>query len=393
MAITITAIGTTLQISVLDEDFRQVQDFLRSSLSRGDLTGRFDRYNILRYTGGKLVSSSARAARPLLPELADSGTFDTCYRPPKDSASTYDGPQQRDDYGNVAMEFLGRPGPSFYYDFQEDEITEAQVIAAATAGGWPPVNWPYSRYSRDLCFSPWLTIPGAAQKVWVDQPCVARLTAMGMGALTFSSVGEESVQIAGANTHYGYTLIDNTLHDRNLHPNRFALVVDTNPILYADEFANTNPNIKDPVTGATAPYRSWKVLKEKAFHCGQRQSIKLAAEVALQGGRYYNFSFKYRDGSIRGWVGDGGALLGPTFLPEPWPSGSLLTRDATVDANWQAEYTARFSAGYFGGIGWWPKMPFVSLWESAGLSVELFYNRASAYRTTSTDPDFYLKHG
>lgn len=392
MPITLNPLGTTLQVSIIDANFEEIQNFLRSGVLRQDLASRFSRYQILRYTGGQLVSAQARAALPLLDELCDTGVFDTCYRPPKNSISCYDGALEQDDYGNVAMELLGRPGPSFYYDFQEDGITEAQVVAAATAGGWPPVNWPYSRYPRDLCFSPWLTIPGASVKVWVDQPCVARIFGTALGALTFSPVGETSVQIAGANVGYGYTLIDNVLHERNFFPNRFALIVDTNPKLYTDEFANSNANIKDPVSGATAPYVSWKLVKEKTFHSGQRQSYKLAAEVALKGHRYYNFSFKYRDGSIRGWVGDGGALAGPTFLPEAWPAGSLLTRDATVDANWQAQYTAAYSAGYFGGIGWWPRMPFVSLWENSGLSVELFYNRSSAYRSTSTDPDFYLKH-
>lgn len=385
MPITLTAIGTTLQVSVIDEDLKLVQNLLRSGLVSADLVGFFGRYHILRYTGGRLVSSNFLTNLPLEPEHYNNGTFDAVYRYKSDGASPYTEALAKSDYSNYAMELLGKPGPSFYYDFQEDEIDESTLVGIA---GWPPTRWPYTIHPRDLCFSPWLTVPGASKKVWVDAPCVARITATALGSTTFSQVGQDSARRAGAVSTFDYTNIDDVLHGRDQFPIRMALIADTNPKLYSDEFVNTNSNIKDPKTGVTATRCTWKVVKEKTFYSGQRQSYKMCAEIALKGRRYYNFSLKMRDGGIRGCVLD---LLGvPTFYGLTWPCNSSFGRDGVLDATWLADYTATYAAPS-ALFGWFPLLNFVNLWENTNISVEFFYNRSSAYRTTSTDADFLTK--
>lgn len=401
MAVTLTALGSTLVVSVLDDNFETLQDLFRSGILRTDFTGQFDRYHLLRYTGGKLVSASASSHPLLNQEHWKATNVDMTFRYGKDD-NTYTGAQgvwdaaaadPADGWDRQAMELLGRPGPSLYYQWQEDGLDEAVVMAGVA--GWPPAYWPINRYPAHLCFSPWLTIPGASVRVYVDEPCVARLHGTARGALNFSTLGRYT-QEGAANgamptvTGYVQQFIDDEVNRREFFLYRLGLIADTNPKLYADEFTNTNINIVDPAAGTTAPYVSWRVVKEKGFYAAQRQEFKLAAEVALKGRRWYNFSFKYRDGGIRGWVRQD-IIAGPTWDPGIWGVHANTTNDINEAPLWRAarDLTYPPPAGFnYRDIGALPQM---NLWESGSINVELHYGRSTAYSIDSSAAEFTSK--
>lgn len=281
------------------------------------------------------------------------------------------------DWSQLAREVLGRPGPSFIFQWQEDGIAEASVLAAC-ANNWPPSFWQSSPASDDWCLSPWLTVPNACIRVYVPEKCVARISCAARGDLTFSAVGHQILVDSGGGVNtFDITYIDKQVHFRDRLPMRFGIVVDTNPDLYDDEFANTNVNIKQG--GGTAPYVSWKVLEDKTFYSGQHQSYALDEEVALKGGRWYNFRFTFRDPSIRGCVYDTGATTW-------WYSGAWYSLiEAQNWPNWDATWLAladRLSDAQG------PGLPGLILWETADIQVEFFYGRSTANIYNSNSSEF-----
>lgn len=397
MPVAFTAVGTTLVATIIDDNFETVQDLLRSGLDETYLTGQFNRYHVLRYVGGRLVSATSFANPLLLQETYNSGNVDGLYRYgiETDPSEIQSGLNYLDttttDWATSAMEFLGRPGPSFYFDFQEDEIPEADLAGVA---GWPLANWPFTRYPAQLCFSPWLTVPGASLKTWVDAPCVARIRATTRTSLNFCPVGKQSIADRGVSAGYGsfdYSRVDDNVNWRAANWHRFALIADTNPKLFTDEFANTNPNIKTPGTSTTAPYVSWKLVQQQAFYCSQRQEIKLTGEVALAGRRDYNFSFKMKGGGIRGWVKSVEGV--DTWDSGFWRNDPDNAAGPGIDSEWSVAYYDIFDTDYSTAVSpltqrvLAPNLPYFNLWESGTIHVEFDYSRTEAYVTDSTHPD------
>lgn len=390
MSITLTALGTTLQVSILDDNFTTIQDLFRSGILRTDITGQFDRYAIMRYTGGRLVSATSFGNGWLNNDNWTDGKVDMTFRYGTDKSVR--GYYDSNVTSRTAMELLGKPGPSFYYQFQEDGISDA-TVAATGAAGWPPTGYPPTRYPRNLCFSPWLTVPGASLKTWVEEPCVARVSASARGSLNHTTLGLEGFSDT---RFYHVSFIDKNVNQPRFHSYRFALVADTNPVLYSDEFANTNPRVVDPATGVQAPYCSWKVIKEHGFHAGQRQEFKLMGEVALKGGRYYNFSYKFRHGGIVGFVAYDPAGPGTTEWVDggylSWGKYQAATNNPTLDATWSADIQALYvqwlAASNAIPIGNFCE---VMLWEQAAIHVEFLYGRDAAYQTDSTAAEFSTK--
>lgn len=394
MPVVLQPLGSTLDVTVVDENFESLQDLFRSALLRADFNTPFSRFVVRRYTGGRLVSATVLAGQLLKKEVAHLGQFDVIlrlgnntnvgYYPPPTTPPLVYGDERSKAWDTVAMELFGKPGPSFYYEWQEDGFDEAAALAGVA--GWPPAYWPNNRYPNNVCYSPWLTVPGASLKVYSDEPCVARVSGTALGGLNFSPAGilsKYSTGAASTDWTYPYSAIDNYIHWREAYRYRFGLVVDTNPKLYTDEFTNLNPNVVDPRTGAMASKCTWKLVEQHCFYASQRQAFKLAAEQGLKGRRYYNFSMKYRDGGIRGHIGD--ALGSPTWSPGFFRPHDAWAAMPTQDANWLAENALRFSTN----LG--PQIPYVNLWDGAALHVEFFYGRSTAYSTNSFDLEFQSK--
>lgn len=392
MPVTITAVGATLNITIVDENFQNIQDFCRSKVKAADISGTFARYRVERYTGGRLIAAHS-FANPLAnvdsaihtPGLAG---FDITYRNAgevctfNDTGNNpnlgVDGLASRLEGGDrsaYAMELLGRPGPTLYHQWQEDGLVEAASLTPVP--GWPPAYWPPTRYPKELLFSKWLTVPFASTHTWVDLPCTARVT----------------VSCKGSHNLFRNLIRKTDADNRAAHNlGRFGIVVDTNPRL-TTEFPNTNVNIKNPITGATAAYVSWKLLEDKTFGLVQRAQHSLTAEVALRGRQWYNFSMKFRDAAHHGWVdydlfgvrrswqdGNWESLLPPFYEAGPGLSQNM--------PSYQAAWIADAIYPYY-SVAFYP--PWINLWESASVNVEFFYGRDQAYTNDSTNAEFTSK--
>ena len=274
------------------------------------------------------------------------------------------------------FELLGYPGGSFYYDFQEqgfpDPVSYYANHGGQTVGNWPPGNSPLNRFPEGECWSRWLTIPDAAGSVYVHEPCTAIITAQVKGNYFFTPalrVHGTNASVDGGNqdrsvdggTGTGMSgwladalgLSDNpaTLEMYRIFDNwkvenptgngpeagqigegmqhsaflRLGLFVDTNPIVWPDEFVNGDPSGEkhfvsghgfnpwigtdpDGLYRASLPdgvsrSRSWQKLTDVTMRVRQRGSYKVVGAVTLKGRRRYNFSLKFRPAMTFGWVG------------------------------------------------------------------------------------------
>jgi len=374
MSVTITAVGTTCVVSIVDNNFLTLQDLCRSGIITADMTGTFDRYQVLRYTSGRIVSMEQFASPFLIADRANiDGIFDLSFRHVP-GVSDANAPEEK-TRSNYAMELLGRPGPSFQQQFQEDGIN------TATVPGWPPAWWPIDRYPKELCFSKWLTVPHAGKHLYVEEPCVVYVKAS-----CKASLNAFRILARGQTTTIG-TYNPDYFNWRNAHLGRFGLIVDTNPKLY-DEFANVNPNIVDPVTGAMAPYVSWKIIRDRTFFLPQRANISLRASIALAGRRAYNFRLAYRDAAHHGYAD---LSLG-NYYSGNWESAdpAVIFHEPIFNASWVTDLgtylpgpTTRQSEPKYAFYPSW-----INLWESASLTLAFKYDRETAYSKNSTDPDF-----
>jgi hypothetical protein len=150
----------------------------------------------------------------------------------------------------------------------------------------------------------------------------------------------------------------------------YGLFVDTNPVLYTDEFANSNINI-------ASSFVSWKKIVERTFQMPQRAQIKLVGYVPIVGaGRYYNFSLKNRS------AGHHGHIIAGTWSTNNYENS--IPDYGNREANWIAQWNTRFGTPAtqdFTRRCWHPN--FISLWESTSLSVELLYGRDEAVNSYS----------
>lgn len=379
MPVTLTPVGTTLDVSIVDGNFEKIQNHLQESLLAADLTSRFRRIRVSRYISGKIVSSVTFANPFRDPEHGFSSQksefFDITDRPTTHVPGTSTTPTQIRDYmndpRNYAMEFLGRPGPSFWWSWQEDAI-DPDIFAALGILGWAPTGWPYNRYPDDLCFSRWLTVPGASMRMYVPHRGIATVRASCSASTSFWQ------QIARGANASSWSITQKNNFARELSAVRFGLIVDTNPNLFADEFVNVNESIIGP-DGNKAPYVSWKVFGDETKYCSQRESTSMEKEVELRGGRWYNFRFAYRAPGHLGWVGDTGSSK--TFVKGYWenePASSSYTTKPTF---------AAANAGTYGNA-WRATPPWVSLFESGSISVETAYGRLNANVNDTSNSEF-----
>jgi len=383
MSITFTPLGTTLEANIIDGNFEAWQDLFRSGLQGQDFNGKFDRFRVQRWQAGQIKSVQTGA----IPFRTDRDTtleglntiFDLTYRRGVEVGKTYAQVQDRVNSGPrsaYAMELLGRPGPSFYFQYQEDELPPPSFYSASD---WPPDYWPIDRYPRQFCYSRWLTFPYASARVYVPYPCLARISASSFGSMTaFQAIAENAAMYAAdeEGTYKIWQLVMNAYYSAL----RVGLVVDTNPKLYGDEFANTNPYVVNPLTGSTAGFCSWKVIRERTIAAEQRQKFHLRGEVALKGGRWYNFSFKFRDPAHHGWLD--WSTDPPTWKDDRWEDHMRLVGDPLV-AN------EPFTRGLLASSFFQP--PWINLWETATIGVEFIYGRVQSGIDDWSDDEFQTK--
>tara|TARA_R110002110_G_scaffold40266_2_gene128917 strand:- start:25828 stop:26952 length:1125 start_codon:yes stop_codon:yes gene_type:complete len=374
MAVSFTVVGSTVDVSVVDGNFETWQNIFRSGLLSADIAGSISRFRVFRYISGRLVSMHTFANPYRNPDAGLTqgvrDVFDLTYRAGTEASGTIAGAEAREAAGPrnaYAMELLGRPGPSFHYEFQEQGIAESAVATAASSSGWPPANWPYTRYPDDYCYSRWLTVPGASVREYVKHPTVARITAHVKGSWQHWA----QIAPAGAAGNPSQSL---PVRANNLV--RAALIVDTNPTLTTD-FPNSNPNIKDPSTGSTASHVSWNIANDQTFCNSQREIIRLTAEVKLSGGSFYNFSLKLREPGYHGWVLDSGN----SWQDDVWEWNGTVAGTVTSNKP-QTNYAVAPAAQYTHRALW------VNLIESSSIDVELFYRRSTPYLNDTANSEF-----
>jgi hypothetical protein len=368
MPITFTAIGDLLDVVVIDDNIKLVQDLFKEQIRTADLRGDFARYRISKFTSGKIVSSktfanpwrSKKSGKTQINEILDinyvAGTEDA------GRVAVVKARESQGARNAFTMELLGLPGPSFHLSWQEDGLA-----APVGAGGWPPTDYPYTRFPSSRCYSRWMTIPGASMKVYVPERCIAKIRGHAKGSLT----AWQAIRLNSTAPH-------NITVNRDKCMSRFGLIVDTNPIRYSDEFANTNPNVKEGVGGAMATHCTWKVVEDITMNHSQREVFCLEGEVALKGRRWYNFRFAFRDPGHHGWVReDTGA-----WVDSLWEN-SWFTHPGVGNAPNVASYITSLPSP----ISIYAP-PWLTLWESGSLDLEFRYGRGNSHIKSTADAEF-----
>ena len=279
-----TVVGNTLDATILDGNFEILRQYLQQQIVAGDISvAQIDRYISRQFISGKIAAAEVRSY-----PLEDNQNSELS-GPKADREETY-----RDLYLNArnlsqqvhTMELLGRPGPSFYWQFQEDGIVY---------GNAPDPQ----RYDPGYCYSLWKTVPHCSLKVYVPHPCLVKMHARAYFLACMSGAGESTFQ----NSAFGWQNLLKT-YGKDITM-RLGLFVDTNPNLHSDEFSNSNPNILDPVSGAQATRCSWQEVSSKTIGVNLWNREDITGSVVLKGGRWYNFSLKYRGSGSLGYRAGG----------------------------------------------------------------------------------------
>lgn len=356
MAISLSTIGTSIVASIVDGNFAKLESYLREQILDGDIkASQVTRLLMKRYENGKLAGATTQSL-PILDEgngeLQNSqAIYDLNFRHVRASADADAKVQE-----SQTMELLGRPGPSLYWQVQEDGISYTV----------PTANMP-NRYPSDVCYSNWLSVPNTSVRVYVPYPCVARIDASAYFLANISAVASwitgktatQSDNVTSWNTGFA------TEGDQIAM--QFALVADTNPVLYADEFSNSNPHILNPANGSTASYVNFKFVNKKKVHTPLWARESITGEVVLQGGRWYNFSLKFKGAGTQGYMN--------TASPPAFVDG-IYEYDVALP-NW--------AGGNFQKMAHIP--PHEILWISSGLSVEFFYGYRAIQTNTASIPN------
>tara|TARA_R100001594_G_scaffold45507_1_gene78416 strand:- start:198 stop:1688 length:1491 start_codon:yes stop_codon:yes gene_type:complete len=380
MPITLTDVDGLIDASVIDDNFTELENLLKEGVSKEDFNGKFTKFKIRRYTSGKIVSFNTGSNPYSSPRDAEiTGTFENNWTEGTPESkltnesdinkitlsvgSSHDGKEDNPDaydysINEYPMEFLGFPGSTLMYDFQEQGIPNPSQLATdlgTTLTNWPPGQGAATTSHPDnQCWSRWLTVPDCAGGVYVDEPCVAIITATVRGNYFFTP----ALRVHGINTDVVYRNTDFDIKDeeggtvriktREIdEPSglgllmegqdqsaflRLGLFVDTNPIVHDDEFTNGddygnlvkfasgelighgyNPWIGSNAKGElqntrpdnVAATRSWVKVKEVTYRVRQRNTYQLVAAIELKGRKKYNFSLKFRPAGYYGWVGFG----------------------------------------------------------------------------------------
>tara|TARA_R110001583_G_scaffold11984_11_gene53446 strand:+ start:5498 stop:7087 length:1590 start_codon:yes stop_codon:yes gene_type:complete len=408
MPISLDEVTGLLDAAIVDGNFEELENYMKENISKEDFSGRISKYKLRQYTAGRITSFNFGARpEPGTGQSVLEGTFENnwvegvpavkaIYDGGKSVAKmTSEAYQPRASYGIDSMredgdsqadysdplghpyELLGFPGGSLYYDFQEqglpDPVTLYSSFGLGDVGGWPPEkDNPLNKFPRDQCWSRWLTIPDAAGSVFVDEPCIAVITATVKGNYFFTP----ALRVHGSNTsadntnalvdgthvgaftgtgYTGYSLGTGKDSERKVPMSllngywkadhrhgkegmgiieegmqhsaqlRLGLFVDTNPIVWEDEFNNgdaygnntlygagkKNPWIGENPTGeysaanvdGVADTRSWKKITDISMAVRQKGTYKVIGFVELKGRRKYNFSLKMKPAMYFGWVG------------------------------------------------------------------------------------------
>lgn len=418
MPVTLNPLTGELDADVVDGNFRELEGFLKEGVKTEDFSkdtiDKFDKYTIRRHTSGKIAAFNTGSNRiPMAKMAGQVGTFENNWLSGTPEETFYDTggddwdtiideswevythrstklrymlqkEKHRDVYSkrakrtenfaplNYPYELLGYPGGSLHYEFQEQgfadpvsyfagEFTEGHSMHGLTVHGWPPEKGP-QRFPDSECWSRWLTIPHAAGGVYVDEPCVAVITAQVTGNYFFTpamrvhgmnaqvipggfdhGAGKNIVQLeeldpmppgypatamrdggAGEITPQIGTEIDFITKGGRITEGmqysaslRLGLFVDTNPVLWEDEFKNEGANADgfNPWIGSnpkgeystTRPSgvsstRSWKKVTDISFRVRQRETYKVVGAVQLRGRRRYNFSLKFKPAMAYGYT-------------------------------------------------------------------------------------------
>lgn len=367
-----------LVITAINENFSTIEKVLKAGFLAADITGVLTHYHVNMYTGGRLTHMFV-GTNPFLADdrLIQEGIFESNFR------KAGDAPKSLAEYvpeyisgvrTHEMMELLGRPGPSFFFDWQQDGINESYFTSGSIVG-WPPAHWPWTRYSKEDCYSYWLTVPHASGRVYIHEPCVARVTGNACGAMKFSKVmlniaydmDAEFSALSAAQRAEKVSYMDGVT--------RCGLFVDTNPHVYSDEFTNTNPNVKVASSGVQSAYCSWKQLQDLTIRDQHMSVLQVPGLVKLKGGRNYNFSMKFRRANTIGHVYRFTGI--PTFYDSDWEyKDGLIPPVYPSDVKFNGTATWGVSPvpyPYFSnGI-----TPHTIMWASTNLQVEFFYGRGS----------------
>ena len=481
MPITLNSVSGELDADIVDDNFAELEDFLKERVQQSDFNGKIGKFKIRRYTGGKIASFNTGAeGYAQARDVASTATFENNWIDGSKSVTfinqhglsmadyAVDGSLSDRGYdvennASIASDFpnddpfelLGYPGGSLYYDFQEqgfpDPVSYYSSVHGLSCDNWPPPNSPLDRFPKDECWSRWLTVPDAAGSVYVDEPCVAVITAQvtgnylltpilrASGTNTSARFNSETIDVTwpGGSTgpetesvnvsrvsdffNVGQNFAEGMQHSAYL---RLGLFVDTNPIVFDDEFYNGNdygntalytghgfnPWIGDDPDGeyrGTKPSgvsksRSWKKITDLSLNVRQKGTYRVVGVVELKGRRKYNFSLKYRPAMHYGRVQTDTSGTKAEFVSSYSDMSVNLIRpggdrteaggtplvvpdgDANQNFSWQwgqdpnvwhalglsAQTLATWRENYF-----WPGggLLATNLIESSALSVEFFY--------------------
>ena len=463
MPVEFNLIDGHLDAMVIEENFYTLDQLLKEGITSEDVSGKFTKYKVRRYSSGKIVSfNSGSSPYSSSRDASITGTFENNW---SSGAKSIKHSQHNDDYFNWVnpnplhhesffafnsgeyndpndhpFELLGFPGGSFYYDFQEQGIPNLKQIYdddGTMLLNWPPEGNSSQKFPKEECWSRWLTVPDAAGSVYVDEPCVAIITATVKGDYFFTPamrVHGVNSSSAGEGRTYRFTLPEDgstkTMDTWQLQDYsglgeikegmdqsamlRLGLFVDTNPIVWEDEFLNKddygqnttfghghNPWIGSNPKGdyeptkpdGVATARSWIKVRELTYRVRQKGTYKIVAAIKLKGRRKYNFSLKFRPAGYYGYTkrvtiqsDDGGkAVSGAKFVEGYAELESELnvlknykqhayTSPAHAQGNPTWKWSETLSAPY-NHYWFWPGVDTLatSFVESSSIGVEFFY--------------------
>tara|TARA_R110002051_G_scaffold240722_1_gene301153 strand:- start:493 stop:1926 length:1434 start_codon:yes stop_codon:yes gene_type:complete len=368
MPVSLDIVEGLIDATVMDDNFKELEELLKEGIAKEDFNEKFGKYKIRRYTGGRIVSfnfgsnpySSSRDSLSLgtfennwrsgTNEIGDyekKGTLDSWNSNGKFHYETFTSGEYSDPNSHP-FELLGFPGSSLHYDFQEQGIPRLSEVYSDDGGtldNYPPKDEALNRFPKDECWSRWLTIPDAAGAVYVDEPCVALITATVKGNYFFTPamrVHGINASSNGEKENYPYTIGTDT--DRRIYTwqlkdrsgldviqegqdqsamLRLGLFVDTNPVVWDDEFTNgddygkpttfghsynpwigndANGNLRPTKPDGVSKTRSWIKVREITYRVRQRNTYQITAAIELKGRRKYNFSLKFRPAGYYGYV-------------------------------------------------------------------------------------------
>lgn len=347
-----TVVGNTLNAQIIDGNFDLLRSYLTEQVLATDVNlSQITRWVVRRNTGGMLKSATLEANHVADPwdgkKQSDNSYHEVTF--------VADNPVVDDmldtppviKQAKLLMEYLGRPGPSFYWDWQED----AQTYAGSTNPG---------KYDDDYCYSYWLTVPQCSLKLYVPYGCAVKMHGRAYYLGNLSAVCEYYKHGPGGTIHNNQAAFEATPETQGRQSAmKLGLFVDTNPNLHSDEFVNSNPNVVDPVSGSQASYCSWQMVSFKTVASPMWQREDITGVTTLKGGRWYNFSMKYRGA---GWVG-------------------YVDTGSFVDGIYEYDIALpSYTGDHLPMIG---TPPFEVQWISTSMHLEFFYGYSAIYSDSS----------